>query len=64
MDREEVAITLARIEAKLDILTPLPERVSKLELWQSRIGGGIAVIVGMGAVLVAAFKGWLSAHGP
>jgi len=48
MDRyEEILHMLGRIEGELIQIRKLSERVTKLELWQSWLKGGWAVIIAM-----------------
>jgi hypothetical protein len=52
MDRDEaifeaifdIQIKVGRIEGYLASLTKLPDRVSRLEMWQSWLKGGLAAI--------------------
>ncbi len=45
MDKyDEIMRTLGRIEGRLDHLTGVPDRVSKLEQWQAWLKGGWAVL--------------------
>lgn len=66
MDRDDLLLTLGRIEAKLDGMVPtlvtMETRVSDLEKWQGRMAGGLAVLAAIFGVIVASIKGW-TPHG-
>ena len=49
--RDEILITIGRIEGKLEAFASLSQRVSSLERWQSWLKGGWAAIVAMFAWL-------------
>ena len=53
--QEEIVERLARIEAKLDTHRQLPERVARLERWQARLTGALALT----GSLVAGVAAWL-----
>jgi hypothetical protein len=56
---DDLARMLGQIEAKLEALEPLPERVAKLERSQSWLNGGCTVLGGMfGWLLRLAYGRW------
>ena len=53
----EILIMLGRIEGELVEIRKLNQRVSRLEIWQSWLKGGWAVLVGMYAYICRATYG-------
>jgi hypothetical protein len=58
MDRfDEILRALGRIEGEMIEIRKLNQRVSKLEMWQSWLKGGWAVLVAAYAYLLRGFYG-------